>query len=282
MILARSARGWLVSLRLSLADDLVRGGTGNPKDCRHFLSGLARFHAGLEELACELFRGFFADLLLRAAFDNDRHLAPHLLGCQILCQRVEGATANLLMELGQLPRDHSAPISEEIGELAQRSGCPSWSLEQHEREARRIGAQDEAAALGERTRQESEEDKRAIHESGDCRGRGHCRWSRDHGHGETGGRGCFDQVAPGVGDAWRSSIADEGDVALVQRTQETLAASALVEGVVANHRCGDPEVPEQLSGVARILRGDERDITKNSHGARREIFKVSEWGSHKI
>ena len=91
------------------------------------------------------------------------------------------------------------------------------------------------------------------------------------------------QIECGVGDARRSRVAHERDIALVFQKFHVLRGHLLlVEVVVGFHRGAYPVVVEQDARVSRVLGEHERDFLEDPHGAVGDVFHVPDGGRDNI
>ncbi len=98
--------------------------------------------------------------------------------------------------------------------------------------------------------------------------------------GVDGGRG---NEPAGVGDAGRACVADDGDPGAGFEVGDQFGGAAgLVVHVVAEGRCGDAEVVQQLLGLACVLAGDAIDGAEDTKGAEGDVFEIADRGCDEV
>ena len=194
------------------------------------------------------------------------------------------AAMNAFEALGDLPGDdkHSL-IAESRRESSDHGGNAMRRLVEHQRA--RIIAQTLQRFGPRRRRRRKEAAEHPLRRAdARCRQRGDERARPRNGHdGVTRFRDSTHKLGARIADRGRSGIGNQRHALACGEPGDDLArASSLVVLVQGNERCADAVMRRQQSGNARVLGGDDVDLTQHIECAKRDVAQVSDRRRHHI
>jgi 4-amino-4-deoxy-L-arabinose transferase-like glycosyltransferase len=211
----------------------------------------------------------------RCTGDDDGHLAAHGVARRRGPERREAAAVDLLVPFRQLAADGRLAVAERGFGGGEEEAEPAPGLEEDER-ARLGGERGEAGRARRRTVGEEPLEDEAVGGDaghGDERHRG--RRPGDRHHRDAGVDGAAHEVIPGIGDAGRAGVADEGDARAGREPRDDGGrARPLDRVVVARERAGDAVVREQRARVPGVLRRDQVDLAEDAQRPQRHVLEV--------
>src|SRR5438105_3976474 len=184
------------------------------------------------------------------------------------------APQDLFVQFGQLARHGDASFGQHLRDQRERFVDAIRRLERHSGSRVILQRFHEAAHLAGFARQVTEKREARSAVAGDGERRRDRAGARDGHDGMAGFPRGRDEGLARVGERRGAGIADQRDIALVERGHDPRQAPALHRRAVTEEWFADRVARQQAGGDARVFRGDGRNLAKDADRSCAQVFEI--------